>query len=307
MRSLSRRIVNFVNAEAKMAESNKLSRNIGLVLYKVMDRIFLPLDKKHLTRGDHLRNIPYLKHRRGGTYSYIEWGYKIDLLQPLIYQNLPAQRPIRALDIGSGCGRLAVAFAQYFEENDSYVGIDVIKSDVDFCARHYKKDVYSFIHFDVFNRSYAPHQDATAKPWPFDNESFNVATAISVWTHLPETDARFYISELSRTLRKGARALLSFFILDDIYFHSIGYRTDKLSQFYPQPQSKWIFDVQMKDSKDWFYPSWAKVPEQATGIKQGALFDMIKDNNLLIKDKYMGRWKETPGLFFQDIIVVEKL
>ena len=34
---------------------------------------------------------------------------------------------------------------------------------------------------------------------------------------------------------------------------------------------------------------------------------MFKDNNLKIVNRYNGTWKEVPGIFFQDIFVLEKI
>jgi predicted SAM-dependent methyltransferase len=64
-----------------------------------------------------------------------------------------------------------------------------------------------------------------------------LVTALSVWTHLNEADARFYFKEISRVLKPDGKAIVTFFLLDE---------------------------------------------------------------------QYPGNWKETPGAFFQDVLIFAK-
>jgi ubiquinone/menaquinone biosynthesis C-methylase UbiE len=86
--------------------------------------------------------------------------------------------------------------------------------DINFCLSHFHADNYRFIHFDVANASYAGHQNAQLKNWPVEDKSQDLVTALSVWTHLNETDALFYMKEVRRVLKDDGKAIITFFHLD---------------------------------------------------------------------------------------------
>jgi GT2 family glycosyltransferase/SAM-dependent methyltransferase len=273
----------------------------------VAESMFRGAEERALTRGNHLTLIPTIVDRRGGTTTYIEWGWTIGLFQALIFQNLPDQRPFRVLDVGSGAGRLAIAYSLYLSDADTYTGLEVREKDVAFCRKRYNKKNFSFIHFNANNRMYASKQANKQVLWPVESQEFNLISALSVWTHMNENDARFYLSEVARALAPKGRAIISFFILDEFYDESVGRRGNRTSRFYPQHEDKWIFDQPIDGSADWLAPSWADVPEEATGIRKVAFDDMVKASGLSVRHYYPGSWKEHVGLFFQDIVIFEKL
>lgn len=69
----------------------------------------------------------------------------------------------------------------------------------------------------------------------------------------------------------------------------------------------WIFDQPAYESKEWFHPKWVKVPEQAIGIKSCGLERMLSNAALGLAKFYPGNWKEKPGIYFQDVMVLRKL
>jgi SAM-dependent methyltransferase len=283
----------------------KIIQRLRRVARAGIESVFRPLENGALSRGSHLKMIPAAPDRRGGTRTYIEWGYTIGFFQPLIFQCLPVQRPYRILDVGSGVGRLAIACAPYLGPGDRYIGLDVNPKDVAFSQKHYDSR-FSFVHLDAHNATYAPSQQRACVPWPVETESFDLITALSVWTHMREEDARFYLKQAARALKPKGRALITFFVLDDLYRQTLAGRRDRTSQFYPQPETKWIFDKAITPSRDWFAPSWATEPEEATAINEPAFHDMIEQAGLCVSSFYPGAWKEHPGLFFQDVSVLEK-
>ena len=72
------------------------------------------------------------------------------------------------------------------------------------------------------------------------------------------------------------------------------------------PSEQWIFEQPAYNSKDWFYPKWAKVPERAIAITKAGLNCLIFQSELKIVEHYQGSWKEMPGVFFQDILILKK-
>jgi SAM-dependent methyltransferase len=263
-------------------------------------------ENARLSRGNHLALIPGAGARRGGTKTYIEWGWTIGLFQSLIFHGLPQRRPAHILDVGCGVGRLAIASKLYLMPGDTYTGFDVNRTDVEFCRAHYADEPFSFLHFEAHNQVYAAGQSSEQIPWPVATAGYNVLTALSIWTHLNEGDARYYLKEVSRVLAPGGTAIITFFVLDDLYDVSLPHRSERQSRFYPQPQTKWIFDVPLEGSRDWFYPNWAKLPEEATAIRKAAFDDMVAQSGLVLEHFYPGSWKEQPGFFFQDVAIFRR-
>ena len=127
---------------------------------------------------------------------------------------------------------------------------------------------------------------------------------MSVWTHLREEDWRFYLNEVGRVLAVGGRAIITFFVLDELYRPEA--KRNINSAFYPQLEDKWIFDKPAYESKDWVYPKWADVPEVAIAVPQPVFKQAVEAAGLKIVQYLPGQWKDQPGFFFQDVVVFEK-
>ena len=67
-----------------------------------------------------------------------------------------------------------------------------------------------------------------------------------------------------------------------------------------------MFDQPSYGSENWFHPAWAKVPENAIAITEAGLKSICQESGLSIVDHMTGNWKEYPGVFFQDVLVLEK-
>lgn len=276
--------------------------------YPASEKVLRSLQTVQMSRTTTLRLIPPPSERGGGlgTTTYSEWCYTVGFFQSMIFNTLPKQRPLRMLDVGCGVGRLYLAARPYLGASDTYTGMDVSNSFLEICRRRYKDQNVSFVHLDASNPLYASDGSVENAPWPFEANSFNFVTALSVWTHLSERDFRFYLAELGRTLAPGGKALITFFILDDDYDATLSSRTDNQSHFYPQPSTMWIFDQPAYGSSSYFYPRWAEVPEVAIGVSKAAFDDAVAQANLKVVQYFSGCWKEQPGLHFQDIVVFER-
>ncbi|MHB8208604.1 class I SAM-dependent methyltransferase [Mucilaginibacter sp.] len=270
------------------------------------DKKFIKVDRTHILRTKNIRLIPDFKNRRGGKLSYAEWAHVIGIFQTIIYQNLENKTGNQILDIGCGTGLLGIAAEPFTFNGGSYTGIDVMSKDINFCKAHFESDNYKFIHFDVANPTYANTQSAELKPWPIESNSKDLVVALSVWTHLSEADAIFYFKEIERVLRKGQKAIITFFVLDEDYQASLNKRTDATGQFHNTSQKEWIFDVAAYDSKNWFTTTGAKTPEDAIAVSKEGLATLIKESGLKLVQHYPGNWKEIPGVFFQDVLIFEK-
>ena len=276
------------------------------VIYRSLDNLYRKFDKIHIRRTRNIRLIPGYVNRKGGKLSYAEWAHVIGIFQTIIYQTFEGQGNKDVLDVGCGTGLLGIAAEPMTSPKGSYLGIDVMKYDIDFCRKHFKNGNYRFIHFDVANPTYAATQDENLKPWPIEDESRDLITALSVWTHLREEHAIYYFKEVARVLKKGGKAIITFFYLDESYEASLPLRSDTTGRYHSTNQLNWIFDESAYGSKNWFTPKWTKAPEDATGISKEALNTLLAESGLKLVKYYPGNWKETPGVFFQDILIFEK-
>ncbi len=274
-------------------------------LFSLLDRVYLYFDKRKIRRTKNLHLIPGFKNRRGGKISYAEWAHVIGIFQTLIHQNLTNADQVDVLDIGCGTGLLGIA-AEPFIRKGSYQGIDVNRTDIDFCSSHFKMDNYQFSHIDLVNPSYAQMQNQNLIPWEIKDRSKDLVTALSVWTHLREDHGRYYFQEIDRVLKVGGKAIITMFYLDDRYDDSLATRQNAQGRFHSTNQSLWVFDQKAYESDHWYTPRWTKYPEEAIGIKPAGLQKMSKDTGLKKIEYYPGNWKEQPGLYFQDILIFEK-
>jgi len=275
-------------------------------LFSWIDKTFRDKDKTQILRTKNIRLIPDFANRRGGKLSYAEWAHVIGIFQTIIYQTLENKTANKILDIGCGTGLLGIASEPFTFAGGSYTGIDVMAADINFCKTNFKSDNYNFIHFDLANPSYASLQSTQLTKWPIENESQDLVTALSVWTHLSEPDAIFYFREIYRVLKKGGKAIITFFYLDEQYEASLAKRTNEVGRFHSTPQKDWVYDKSAYQSKNWFTTAWAKNPEDAIGITPEGLDILLKTSGLKLAKYYPGNWKEEPGVYFQDVLIFEK-
>lgn len=274
--------------------------------YRFLDRLYIPADRKEILRTKNIRLIPYEKARRGGKYSYAEWAHVIGIFQTLIHRFLETEQNNEILDVGCGTGLLAIASEPFLYPKGHYTGIDVMKEDIEFCRVHYPRPTFEFIHFDVGNPAYTSGQVKTQTPWPLDDNRFDMVTALSVWTHLNETDATFYFEETARVLKPGGKAIITFFLLDDSYQKSLGMRSEKQGRFHTRSQMKWIFEKSCYGSDAWLHPKCVEVPESAIGVTEEGLKRLLSKSGLKLIETFEGNWKEKPGVYFQDVLVFQK-
>jgi len=274
--------------------------------YKLLDRLYVPLDRKFILRTKNIRLIPTEHDRKGGKYSYAEWAHVIGIFQTLIYLYLPNKEDNNILDVGCGTGLLGIACEPFLGKKGRLVGIDVSKNDIDFCRSYYPANTFEFIHLDINNPFYSPSQGSEKIRWPLEDASFDLVTALSVWTHLREEDALRYLKEVYRVLKPGGKAIITFFLLDQLYQENMGRRSNEVGSYHLTPQLDWIFDQPAYGSGEWLTPKWAKVPEYAIGITTEGFNRLVSTAELELVEHYPGNWKEVPGVFFQDVTVFRK-
>jgi len=275
-------------------------------LYRLLDSLYLGMDRKKVRRTRNIQHIPAAGDRRGGKHAYAEWAHVIGIFQTLMALNLVKKTDNNILDVGCGTGLLGIASQPFIGQGGHYTGLDVMRKDIEFCARHYPAEQYDFVHFDVDNPAYNPGKATQKQAWPLPSSHFDLVTALSVWTHLNEADALFYLGEVSRVLIPGGKAIISFFVLDEVYQGSLKKRSKVLGGFHAKSQEKWIFDQASYGSDAWFHPVWADIPESAIGVTDRGIERLLEVSGLTLLARHRGNWKEIPGVYFQDVLIFSK-
>jgi SAM-dependent methyltransferase len=125
-------------------------------------------------------------------------------------------------DFGCGCGRvarrLALASAPMPER---YIGIDLHRGMIRWASENLGPWLpnFSFLHHDVFNRGFNPDPSLPrTAPFPVEDGSATLLIAHSVFTHLVQDAAEFYLSEVARVLASDGVASVTWFLFDKRQF-----------------------------------------------------------------------------------------
>jgi len=138
-----------------------------------------------------------------------------------IFDGLPTAAWRSYLDFGCGCGRSARRLIQQDPRPERYVGIDLHRGMVQWCRQNLAPHApgFEFIHHDVYNPGLNPN---ASRPWatqlPVEDGSITLMEAHSVFTHLIESQAEFYLDEVARVLAPDGIMVATFFLFDKVEF-----------------------------------------------------------------------------------------
>lgn len=197
------------------------------------------------------------------------------------------------LDIGSGCGRMAVPLLDYLNTG-TYDGIEIMKKSVTWCRRAItaRHPNFRFHHADVFNHAYNPigHAKAEDYQFPFSDHTFDFVLLTSVFTHMLPLAIDNYLREVSRVLKPSGTCFATWFLLDA--------EAKDLSRTHKEPLD-FQFDFGLYRSVD------SNIPERAVAYDQEHVLGLYGRNSLTPRlPPYYGSWcgRERP-VSFQDIII----
>ncbi|HWW61280.1 MAG TPA: class I SAM-dependent methyltransferase, partial [Thermoanaerobaculia bacterium] len=117
-----------------------------------------------------------------------------------IFPDVPPGAYDSVLDWGCGCGRLARKLIQQSPRPRHYLGIDLNRVAVQWCVESLSPHAphFRFLHQDVYNAGLNPKGTADALPFPAEERSISLLIAWSVFTHVLESQAAFYLREIAR-------------------------------------------------------------------------------------------------------------
>jgi SAM-dependent methyltransferase len=214
------------------------------------------------------------------------------LVRQLLMNNVGLTPVSDVLEIGCGCGRNAIALAEYLTSG-KYTGIDIEKVSLESCKKtdFLNLDGFVFDAIDVYNAEYNPSgkYSATEYRLQFDDGRFDVIFLISVFTHMLPDDINHYVREIARVLKRGGACMTSVFLMDR------GRKGNGIA-----------FPFNVGDY--YFYDH--KMPEVAVGYMLDYFRLSAKECGLTMNDPLWGTWRDKEGsregVFPQDIIIFRK-
>lgn len=207
------------------------------------------------------------------------------------------KRSDRVLDVGCGCGRVAIPLTGYLTTG-SYDGFDVAADLVQWAVEHItpRHPNFRFRHVDIYNDFYNPAGTGKASEFafPYAAQSFDFAFLNSVFTHMLYEEATRYFGELARTLKPGGIALISFFILNAESARLIESHSSRLQFRHGHDHGLRIED--------------RRKPAAAVAYPEPSVRSLLFKNGFVLEEPILfGSWcGRSRGVSFQDYVVVRK-
>ncbi len=225
---------------------------------------------------------------------FFRWPYEYLSYLTLICK-LPRDGSV--LEIGCHHGRTAIALEQYLVNPGRYEGFDILKKQIDWARDHFDADRFHFTLADIFNGMYNP--GGKIKPenflFPYQDNTFDVVYAASIYTHLLPDIVKHYFEETSRVLKPKGRALFSFCLTD--YYRGVG------STFKPE-----LYELSYKYKKKQIRVKDMQNPELLIGYPLRLLSEYARVAGLKIKKVFPGYWSNNSKIAIneQDLILLTK-
>jgi SAM-dependent methyltransferase len=138
----------------------------------------------------------------------------------LVFPEIPQEAYAFVFDFGCGCGRVARQLLQQQEPPERYVGVDLHRGMIRWCKRNLQplSRSFEFHHQNIRSLSLNPKGTEDTLPFPVEDRQVTLFLAWSVFTHLLESAAEFYLRELARVLAPQGIALTTWFLFDKADF-----------------------------------------------------------------------------------------
>jgi SAM-dependent methyltransferase len=139
----------------------------------------------------------------------------------LVFPELPTHAYETVFDFGCGCGRLARQLIQQVPRPRRYVGVDLHPVMIRWCQENLSPHAgeFEFRHHDVAHPIRNPGEGKPAtRPLEAEDDSSTLVIAHSVFTHLLEPHAEFYLSEVARILSPTGVFYSTWFLFDKRLF-----------------------------------------------------------------------------------------
>ena len=213
----------------------------------------------------------------------------------LLLELRPAER---FLDVGCGCGLMALQLKDYIDARGRYTGLDIHAPSIEWCRRHITPGHpnFGFERIDVQSDAYNPGGRHAAEEYafPYAGGSFDAVLLKSVFTHMRPGAVENYLKEVARLLSPGGRALATFFLLNE--------RQEALGR-------EGLNRIEFKYGGGVWRHAYRESPESAVAYREEFVLGLLDRHGLALNRPVIyGTWSGfNEGLSFQDILLLEKV
>jgi len=200
------------------------------------------------------------------------------------------ERHHRVLDLGCGCGALALQLRGYLqpERGGEYIGVDIHQPSIRWCQRALAGPGFTFVWFNAYSAAFNPSGerafDYQAALAPF--QPVNVAVAKSLFTHLRPETCLAYLQAVRRVLAPEGAFLFSAFT-------------------YASESDLAGAEIAFRFGEGCFRHAYAERVESAVAFDERWLKDVLSEAGFALDAFYPGTWRASgAGLSFQDVFVV---
>jgi SAM-dependent methyltransferase len=209
----------------------------------------------------------------------------------------------RVLDIGCGFGRMALPLTCYLGDSGRYLGFDIVQEPIDWCRQQIspRHSGFRFEWLDFRHPLYNTGGGVTgyrgfrATLPGLEQLQPDFVFAVSVFTHLEQTDIEHYLADISRLLPSGGTLLFTAFLL---------------GQATPPLLPGCVFPTEAWRSSGGPLTALIGAPlTAAVGIEANWLQQQLTRHQLLSTQLHFGHWRWGHGVHapFQDILVCRKV
>lgn len=285
-------IKEFSSAVHEMAPAGgvRLFRSARAAVFTVLE----PLD--YLSRVlNHKTHLPPLSLRRrvNGLISFETSSAEFMLCAKLIANLRPDEK---VLDIGCGCGAVALRMLEHLDSRGSYLGVDPHEPSIRWCQQNIttRNNSFRFQFLDVKNGLYNANGDQLAERFvfPLEDSSFDLIILKSVFTHLRPPEVENYLKEIARMLSVKGRCLATFYLITDD--RPYGVREDLKKINFQFGDANFRYQTQ-------------HCQEKMVAYGEPYLSKLISGAGLEVAATYYGNWSGCPeGLMAQDTLLLRR-
>ncbi|WP_415717672.1 methyltransferase domain-containing protein [Maridesulfovibrio sp.] len=200
----------------------------------------------------------------------------------------------KVLDIGCGIGRLSYPLLEYLSEDGAYEGFDTFPVGVKWCTENITPEFpnFRYQHVEIYNSTYNPAAKTKAADFifPYEDESFDLITLNSVFTHMMPEDIMNYIKEMDRVLKVDGHIMATFFLINA--------ESNELMDLGKSVHDFFKFGI--------FYTADPKDPMDAVGYDEKFAVNMFAQRGFVIQETIPGNWCGRESNYHQDILLVSR-
>jgi SAM-dependent methyltransferase len=203
----------------------------------------------------------------------------------------------QVLELGCGCGRIAVPLGIFLDVKGNYLGLDYRNDLIQWASDNISSVFFNvaFQYVDIYSPVYNTKGKIKAEDFSFPSNpnSYDVVIVDSLFNHFQAAGVANCLHEIKRVLKSKGWALCTFFCLNDIHKKNI-----------TESKSPLEFTYQVEEGVKRCYAQ----PDSAVAFEESTLIRMIDISGLELEHVEWGDWSDHGNLNFrQDYFYLSKL